>query len=324
MSGGGSAGKTKSESTTVDPWLTKINQLAYEQTKAGISKTGGLSAALEHNPYADLTDAEKALYARAQAGPGENEGMTGYEREGMELLRDSANPEMALKKASDLFGTYSAPFLQNQAIASGLGARSGAVLESQARGFADMTLPLLQQASGNAQAFQRAAMSNANNLRGRFSEDINRSLMAAAAPRLAAGAEYMRPHNIMTSLIGGLPYGGGTVTQVGQTKAYRGDTDWLMDVIMPMALTTISAAGSAAGGMAGCWVADALFGALSDKARYARYWLMVAWRGEAADTFREWYLNNGEGLATDQDFLTLARPVFERAAYLGALALEVA
>ena len=318
MSGGGSAGRTKTESSTTDPWLSKINQLAYEQTKAGIEKTGGLPAALEPNPYALPSPEELGVYRGmsqfAQTAPS----LYDFEQRGLSLAEAAGDPEARLRQASLLFEQYGAPEIVNRSIQMGLGGRSGAALEAMSRGFADMTLPILADAAARSQAFAQMAPAYGNLMESRAVDRANLALQALSAPRVAAGAEYMRPLNIMTSLIGGLPYGGGQVQQFGKTKAYRGETDWLTDVILPLASTAISAAGAAAM----CWIAQAIFGEFDPRTFYARYWIMVGWRGRVADLARQAYARFGQRLAAVRPVVWLLSPLFRLAARKGQEALR--
>jgi hypothetical protein len=46
-----------------------------------------------------------------------------------------------------------------------------------------------------------------------------------------------------------------------------------------------------------CWVADALYGEGSAAAQSARLWVSEGWEGDQADSFREWYTENGKAVA---------------------------
>ncbi|HXU80084.1 MAG TPA: hypothetical protein VN914_01720 [Polyangia bacterium] len=75
---------------------------------------------------------------------------------------------------------------------------------------------------------------------------------------------------------------------------------------------------SAAMAAAGCWVAEALFGAGSPKHLAAYRFLFVTWRGPVARAVRRTYVRNGARWARRWWMRWLLRPAFEVAAWRGA------
>lgn len=254
--GGGSAGSTKStqQSQQVDPWLSKINELAYGQISKGIEQTGGLPAYLQPNPYALPNEAERSIVGQIGSEAQQWGNLTDLERAGLSGYEALADPTQAMSTAQGIYEKYAAPIVRNDATVRGQG-RQGVVPESLASGFAQMALPIIQQAQGARGALAERQLGLGSELLNRRLTGLETSLRAAGAERQATGAEYMRPLQTIAGIVGGLPVGGGTVTgyATGKTSATRGDFDVLGDLIIP--LVGAIAGGAASSG--GCWLATA-------------------------------------------------------------------
>jgi hypothetical protein len=277
--GGGSAGSTKSTQQTqqVDPWLTKINELAYGQISKGVEATGGLPAYLQANPYALPNVQEKALVGQIGETAARQGGLSGLETQGLEELSALGDPSAQLAKAQEIYEKYAAPIVRNDATVAGQG-RQGVVPETLASGFAHMALPIMQGAQDYAGRAAQARLQLGGEVPGREIESLETQLRAAGAERTAQSAEYMRPLQAIAGIVGGLPVGGGTVSgyATGKTSATRGDFDVLGDLIIPLV-------GAIAGGAAGCWLATAALDLDAIKWRVyvalkAPWWERVAYR----------------------------------------------
>jgi len=250
--GGGSAGRTQSQqqASTYDPELSAINRLARTQLEAGISQTGGLPSYLKPNPFALPTGEERGLYGEIAALK-DKPLMTPLEASGLSRLETLADPSKQLEYASNLYNQYAAPIIRNDATVRGQG-RQGVIPESLAAGFAQMALPIIQGAQGAGSELAKTSLLLGPSLEQRNLARIEQAIQATQAPRLAESAEYMRPLATIANMIGGLPYGGGSVSgyQTGRTKATRGDFDVLGDLLIPLI-------GAVAGGVAACYLSTA-------------------------------------------------------------------
>ena len=264
--GGGSAGSTKStqQSSQVDPWLSKINELAYGQIKSGIEQTGGLPAYLQENPYALPSEAEKGFIGQIGTAAAESGGLQDLESQGLANLARLGDPSAQLDYASNLYSRYGAPIVANDATVAGQ-RRSGAVPEALASGFAKIALPIMDRATGYRGELAGQQLRLGPELADRRIGALETQLRASGAERIATSEEYMRPLQAIASIVGGLPLGGGTVTgyATGKTSATRGDFDVLGDLIIPLV-------GAVAGGAAGCWLATKCVGM---DALWFRVWL---------------------------------------------------
>lgn len=286
--GGGSAGSTRTtqQVSQVDPWLSKTNELAYNQVKAGVDQTGGLPAYLNPNPYALPSTEETNLYGRV-AGRANEPLMSDIERSGIDTLKSYSDPSASLATARNLFEQYAAPVISNNATVSGVG-RSGAVPEALGSGFAQMALPIMEGARQSGSNYAAATQTLGNTLEGRANQRLLSAIQATEAPRLAQSAEYMRPLQTIANLVGGLPMGGGTVTgyMTGRTAATRGDFDVLGDLIIPLVGAVV---GGAAG--SGCWLTVEILG--PEAAILARLYMGL----EAPKALRKLYNRFGKRLA---------------------------
>lgn len=247
--GGGSDGpsqQTGGTTTTTDPWLSKMNELAYGQISQGVQNTGGLPAYLDYNPYALPTEQENALVGQiGQTAAGQG-GLDPLEQKGLAGIEKLGDPSQSLDYARGLYEQYAAPIVRNDATIAGQN-RGGAVPEALAGGFAKMALPIMERATGAREQLAKEQLDLGKELPGRAITSLETQLRAARAPREALSAEYMRPLQSLASLIGALPPGGGTSSgyQTGQMQSQRADTNWLTDVIVPIAAS--AAAGYARG-----------------------------------------------------------------------------
>lgn len=231
---GGGSQQTTSQSTA-DPALNTMNQLAGQQIGAGVAQTGGYPAFLKFNPLAIPGAAEQALVGQIGATAAGQGGITGLEQEGLAGLERLGSPEESLGRAQGLFEKFAAPIIRNDATIRGQG-RGGAVPEALAQGFGQMTLPILERATGAREQLAKQQMGLGPALNMRALQSLETQLRAAGSQRQALSAEYMRPLQSIASLIGGLPLGGGATTgyQTGQLQTQRPETDWLTDVLVPL------------------------------------------------------------------------------------------
>lgn len=273
--GGGSAGSTRTTQQVqqVDPWLTKVNELAYGQIKAGADQTGGLPKYLEENPYAFYNPEEQAIIGQIGESTKTWGNLTEQEQLGLSDYERLADPTLAMSTAQDVFNQYAAPIIRNDATVRGQG-RQGVVPESLSSGFAQMALPILQSSMGAREGLAKTRMTLGPELLNRQVQGLETALRTAGADRQQAGAEYMRPLETIAGIVGGLPLGGGSVSgyQTGRTNAYRGDFDWLGDLVIPLV-------GAIAGGAAGCWLSTQVLGP-KDAIRWRAYLYFRAPRWE--------------------------------------------
>lgn len=290
--GGGSAGSTKSTQQTsqTDPWLTKINELAYGQISKGVESTGGLPAYLEANPYALPNEAEKSVIGEIGETARGNMGMDPMETQALDEMTALGDPTAQLQKASDLYSQYAAPIVRNDATVAGQN-RQGAVPEALAGGFAKMALPIMQGADQYKAAAAGQRMKLGGEAGQREIEGLETQLRTAGAERISQSEEYMRPLQAIAGIVGGLPVGGGSVSgyATGKTSAKRGDFDVLGDLIIPLV-------GAVAGGAAGCWLATKVLGI---DALWFRIWLRLhaPWYERVAYNATSWLLSRSSVVA---------------------------
>jgi len=237
--GGGSGsggGQTSSGTTsTVDPWQSKINELAYGQISKGVETTGGLPAYLEANPYALPNAAESAIVGQIGQEAGAWGPLTEQEQLGLSEYGQLGDPSFALQQAQDLYQKYAAPIVRNDATVRGQG-RQGVVPESLATGFAQMALPIIQGSNAAREALAGRRLGLGPELLQRRLTGQETALRAAGAERQAVSAEYMRPLSAIANIVGGLPMGGGATQgyQTGQVSKDQPDFNALQDLLVPV------------------------------------------------------------------------------------------
>ena len=152
---------------------------------------------------------------------------------GLRALQDAADPTSRLKAAQEAYSTISAPSLVNYASAAGQG-RSGGMLEAlNQNAINTYTLPILNQVAQAQGQLGQSAIGLGGTLENRGFSRMGAGLAAAAAPRQAYLAEYLRPYQGLMSLLGGTAGGGGGGSTTTGSQTGPG-TNWLTQVMVPL------------------------------------------------------------------------------------------
>jgi hypothetical protein len=128
--------------------------------------------------------------------------------------------------------------------------------------------------------------------------------------------EFLRQQQLWQQVVSGM-YGGGGMSPIGSTTTQSGGGPNAMGMLGgagsgaamgAMMGSVVPGLGTGLGALLGggmglfggmCWIADALFGEGSEKAKAARAWVTEGWQGDEADEFREWYEMNGPAIAQE-------------------------
>lgn len=238
LGGGGGGGRTSVSGGAVDPALAKMNELLFGQVQQGVQQTGGLPAALSPNPFSQPSARELQILDQASSLPFDPLTFP-QEEAGLNVLAGAMDPSLGINLARDLFREGAGPIIRNNLTVRGQG-RSGAVDEALASGFGQMVLPLFQGAQQAAQTFGRSALDLGPVLESRRLGRLGTGLEAAGGPRVAQSREFMRPLDLITKILSGVPAGGGDVQTTRLQTQTRPETDWLRDILVPLGASILA------------------------------------------------------------------------------------